>query len=155
MQRNTERRRSHALASRLHAYNTPAYQRTNQQILKTTQQFQQILKVLQIVHILHYPTNLHLQTASTYSTEWQKLIRCLKLQVIFHKRATNHRAILREMTCKDKAFYASSPPSIYTVFATLYLNYKHTIARCGRVLPLIEYYALRCISANLLHLNLL
>jgi len=35
-----------------------------------------------------------------------KTIGCLKLQVIFHKRATNYRALLREMTYKDKACYA-------------------------------------------------
>jgi len=28
-------------------------------------------------------------------------IGCLKLQVIFRKRATNYWALLREMTCKD------------------------------------------------------
>ena len=33
-----------------------------------------------------------------------------KLQVIFRERATNYRALLRKMTCKDKAFYGSSPP---------------------------------------------
>jgi len=33
-----------------------------------------------------------------------------QLQVIFRKRATNYRALLRKMTCKDKASYGSSPP---------------------------------------------
>jgi len=40
-----------------------------------------------------------------------RLLRA-QLQVIFHKRATNYRAILREMTCKDKASYGSWPPCI-------------------------------------------
>ena len=31
-----------------------------------------------------------------------------QLQVICHKRATNYRAVLREMTYKDKASYESS-----------------------------------------------
>jgi len=31
-------------------------------------------------------------------------------QVSFHKRATNYRALLREMTYNNKAFYGSSPP---------------------------------------------
>ena len=31
---------------------------------------------------------------------------------IFHKRATNYRALLRIMTYKDKASYVSSPPCI-------------------------------------------
>jgi len=39
---------------------------------------------------------------------WRRLIRCLKLQVIFRKRATNYRALLRKMTY-DKAPYASTP----------------------------------------------
>ena len=37
-------------------------------------------------------------------------IGCLKLQVIFHKRATDYRALLRKMTSEDKAPYESSPP---------------------------------------------
>ena len=43
-------------------------------------------------------------------TGWRKPIGCLKLQVIFRERATNYRALLREMTCKDKASYDSTPP---------------------------------------------
>jgi len=45
-------------------------------------------------------------------TGWRRPIGCLKLQVIFRKRATNYRALLWKMTCKDKAFYGSSPPCI-------------------------------------------
>ena len=41
---------------------------------------------------------------------WRRPIGCLKLQVIFRKRATNYRALLRKMTYKDKASYDSSPP---------------------------------------------
>jgi len=33
-----------------------------------------------------------------------------KLQVIFRKRATNYRALLRKMTYTNKAFYVSTPP---------------------------------------------
>jgi len=36
-----------------------------------------------------------------YHTGWQRLIGCLKLQVIFRKRSTNYRALLRKMTCED------------------------------------------------------
>ena len=43
-------------------------------------------------------------------TGWRRPIGCLKLQVIFRKRATNYRALLRKMTCKDKASYDSTPP---------------------------------------------
>ena len=48
----------------------------------------------------------------TRGTGWRRPIGCLKLQVIFRKRATNDRALLRKMTCKDKASYESSPPCI-------------------------------------------
>ena len=35
---------------------------------------------------------------------------CLNLQVSFRKRATNYRALLLEMTYRNKASNASSPP---------------------------------------------
>ena len=43
-------------------------------------------------------------------TGWRRPIGCLKLQVIFRKRATNYRALLRKITYKDKASYDSTPP---------------------------------------------
>jgi len=43
---------------------------------------------------------------------WRRPMGCYKLQVIFRKRATNYRALLRKMTCKDKASYGFSPPCI-------------------------------------------
>ena len=43
-------------------------------------------------------------------TGWQRPIGCLKLQVIFRKRATNSKALLWKMTYKDKASYESTPP---------------------------------------------
>jgi len=49
-------------------------------------------------------------------------VGCLKLQVFFHKRATNHRVRLRKMTSKDKASYDSKPlcekthPSLWDSF---------------------------------------
>ena len=43
-------------------------------------------------------------------TGWWRPIGCLELQLIFRKRATNCRALLRKMTYKDKASYGSSPP---------------------------------------------
>jgi len=39
-------------------------------------------------------------------TGWRRPTGCLKLQIIF----TNCRALLRKMTCKDKASYGVSPP---------------------------------------------
>ena len=43
-------------------------------------------------------------------TGWRRPIGCLKLQVIFRKRASNYRALLRKMTYEDKASYGPSPP---------------------------------------------
>jgi len=43
-------------------------------------------------------------------TGWRRLIGCLKLQVILRKRGANYRALLRKMTCEDKASYGSSLP---------------------------------------------
>ena len=45
------------------------------------------------------------------TTGWRRLIGSPKLQIIFHKRATNCRSLLRKMTYKDKGSYESSPPN--------------------------------------------
>jgi len=42
-------------------------------------------------------------------TGWRRPIGRLKLQVIVRKRATNYRALLRNMTRKDRASYGSLP----------------------------------------------
>jgi len=41
--------------------------------------------------------------------ERRRCIKCLQLHISFHKRATNHRALFRKQTYKDKASYASLP----------------------------------------------
>ena len=65
-------------------------------------------------HPVLYDAFVYISHTSVYtynlSTGWRRCIRCLKLQVSFHKSATNYRALLRKMTYKDKASYASSPP---------------------------------------------
>ena len=43
-------------------------------------------------------------------TGWRRLIGSPKLQIIFHKRATKYRSLLRKMTYKDKGSYDSTPP---------------------------------------------
>ena len=53
----------------------------------------------------HAPASLSPYTA----TGWQRPIGCHKLQIIFRKRATNYRALLREMTCNDNASDESLP----------------------------------------------
>jgi len=47
---------------------------------------------------------------ATCATGWRRLIGSPKVQIIFHKRATKYRALLRKMTYKDKGSYESSPP---------------------------------------------
>jgi len=44
------------------------------------------------------------------TTGWRRLIGSPKLQIIFHKRATKYRSLLRTMTYKDKGSYECSPP---------------------------------------------
>jgi len=47
----------------------------------------------------------------TYAhTGWRRLKGSPKLQIIFHKRATKYRSILRKMAYKNKGSYESSPP---------------------------------------------
>ena len=73
----------------------------------------------------HTHTQTHEHQASTAHTHllavqrichtgWQRHVGCLKLQVIFRKRATKYRALLRKMTCRDMASYDSTPPCINT-----------------------------------------
>jgi len=52
----------------------------------------------------------NLQKLHRWSTGWRRLIGSPKLQIIFHKRATKFRSLLRKMTYKDKGSYESSPP---------------------------------------------
>jgi len=56
----------------------------------------------------------------------RRCIGCFKLQVIFRKRATNCRALLRKMTYEDKASYGFSPPCTWEsvsgcVFMDIYI----------------------------------
>ena len=50
---------------------------------------------------------------------WRRPIGCLKLRIIFRKRATNCRALLRKMTYEDKASYDSAPPCMHSVLSQL------------------------------------
>jgi len=69
------------------------------------------------------------------ATGWRRLIECLKLQVICHKRATNYRALLRKMTYEDKAFYDATPPiaymGIFTSLLTLLYIHWHFFIHIG------------------------
>jgi len=67
------------------------------------------------------------------NTGWGRLIGCLKLQVIFRKRATNYRALVRKMTYEDKASCDSTPPCTqqsphyqgesYVLIVCIYINF--------------------------------
>ena len=76
-------------------------------------------------------------------TGWRRLIGCHKLQVIFRKRATNFRALLRKMTNENKASYDSTPPctrrislkspsilSSLDLTATHCITLQHTASHC-------------------------
>jgi len=58
-------------------------------------------------------------------TGWRRLIGSPKLQIIFHKRATKYRSLLRKMTYKDKGSYESSPPCIHLSCDTSQRNLRH------------------------------
>ena len=60
--------------------------------------------------VLSFSLGLSFLLSLTIFTRWRKVIRCLKLQVIFRKRATMYRALLQKMTCRDKASYDFTPP---------------------------------------------
>ena len=53
--------------------------------------------------------------------EKYRVAKTHRLQVISRKRATNYGALLREMTCKDKASYDCTP--------TLYHTYEWVMVR--------------------------
>ena len=61
-----------------------------------------------------------LYTNHLHVTGWRRPIGCLKLQVIFRKRATNYRALLRKMAYKDEASYNSTPPCIISMKKCLF-----------------------------------
>ena len=58
-----------------------------------------------------------------YVWGWRRLIGCLNLQVIFRKRATDYRTLLRKMTYEDKASYDSTPPFTATRVCTYMYSY--------------------------------
>jgi len=76
--------------------------------------------------------NTHAYTPHTQlhpNTGWHMCIGCLQVQVFLRKRATNYRALLRNMAYKDKASYVSSPltRSQQTLSASI-LPYMHSLS---------------------------
>ena len=69
----------------------------------------------QHVHVITREISIWSQRRCLYDlkdpyTGWRRPVGCLKMQVIFRKRATNYRSLLREMTYKDESSYGSLPP---------------------------------------------
>jgi len=66
------------------------------------------------------------------ATGWRRLIGSSELQIIFHKRATEHRSLWQKMTYKDKGSCESSPPCIlrikylYHIHAYVCVHDAHT-----------------------------
>jgi len=76
-------------------------------------------------HVLYHTSYLNMRSHITYhTTGWRRLIGSPKLQIIFHKRATKYRSLLRNMTYKDKGSYDSSPPC--TVICVIRVMRSHT-----------------------------
>ena len=73
-------------------------------------------------------TQTNVQYTGSFDTGWRRLIGSPKLQIIFHKRATKYRALLRKLTSKDKGSYESSPPcrcvgyAVYICLCTVYIH---------------------------------
>ena len=59
---------------------------------------------------MYASTSCEKRSAKMLCTGWRRPIECLKLQVIFRKRATHHRALLRKTTYENKAPCDSTPP---------------------------------------------
>jgi len=57
---------------------------------------------------------LSVQYSCPFGTGWRRCRGYHTLQVSFRKRATKYRALLREMTYKDEAFYTFTPPCTHT-----------------------------------------
>jgi len=82
---------------------------------------------------------MHYFTTRSSSTGWQRLIGSPKLQIIFHKRATKHRSLLRKMTYKDKGSYESSPPCMSS-HTTSWSSSLELDGYCSTVQGLLEWF---------------
>ena len=65
---------------------------------------------IRILYMYVYILYLYTGPYPLHVTGWRRLIGSPKLQIIFHKRVTKYRSLLRKMTYKDKGSYESSPP---------------------------------------------
>ena len=82
-----------------------------------------------------------------FGTGWRRLVGCLKVQIIFRKRATNYRALLRKMTYEDKSSYDSTPPCIKGCDAECY-SLLQCVSVCCSVLQCVAVFCsvLHCVA---------
>ena len=76
---------------------------------------------------------LHLKDTSHYlalgGTGWPRPVGCLKLQVIFRKRGTNYRALLRKTIYIENASYGPLPPCRDTIlYIHMYIHFGATLS---------------------------
>jgi len=86
------------------------------------------------------------------NTGWRRLIGSPKLQIIFHKRATKCRSLLRKMTYKGKGSYESSPPctieqsmQIAYSFAFIFKYVSSYVYVCVRVCVCVCVFVFACV----------
>ena len=60
-------------------------------------------------------------------TWWRRPLGCLKLQVIFRKRATYYRALLRKITYEDEAPYDTTPLCSMVVVISSSMRQQKTV----------------------------
>jgi len=88
-------------------------------------------------HIIYSYLRMYISRYRYRCTGWRRLMGSLTLQIIFHKRATKYRSLLRKMTYKDQGSYESSQPCRCTVEPIYVHAYVYThIALCCSVLQL-------------------
>ena len=89
---------------------------------KSTYVYRDIYSYTEIFLHLHTYIHIYIQRECVRGdTGWRRLIESPKLQIIFHKRATKYRSLLRKMTYKDKGSYESSPPCTKDMQKYIYL----------------------------------
>jgi len=103
-----------------------------------------VLKYEEILHIYNTHTLCVRSRDLTDDTGWRGVIGCLNLHVIFRKRATNYRAVLRETTYEDQAHYDSTPPCTYSL-----CKHAYGVAIMSRLPGIIGLFCKRTLRKRL------
>jgi len=93
-------------------------------------------KYLRHCFFMYIKIGLYLCGVTQIITGWWRLIGCFKLRVIFRKRTTNSRALLRKMTYEDKTSYDSTPPCS---------GFIYWVATISRLLQINVSFAEHCV----------